>query len=133
MDALTCALLYQDLDDSCWIYVKEVYFSCSLEIFIHNIHYVISHIPQLEGSDEKSDFKMWIRSGDCLLVTLGAYLFSFLPIYGVVTPLVCMNMYSWLVCINLVYPLYDLYSVAPTWLLSDINANCLANIEDGNT
>ncbi|XP_075673346.1 protein NUCLEOLAR COMPLEX ASSOCIATED 4 [Castanea sativa] len=41
----------------------ESHSKSSLEIFIHNIHYVISHIPPLEGSDEKSDFEMWSRPG----------------------------------------------------------------------
>jgi hypothetical protein len=39
-----------------------------MEVFIHNIHYILSHIPHLEGSDENSDYEMWSRSGDCLLV-----------------------------------------------------------------
>ncbi|XP_021278974.1 nucleolar complex protein 4 homolog [Herrania umbratica] len=35
----------------------------SMEISIHKIHYIISHIPPLEGIDGKSEYEMWSGSG----------------------------------------------------------------------
>ncbi|KAE8008901.1 hypothetical protein FH972_005371 [Carpinus fangiana] len=42
---------------------NESHSRTSMEVFIHNIHYILSHIPHLEGSDENSDHEMWSRSG----------------------------------------------------------------------
>ncbi|KAG8473415.1 hypothetical protein CXB51_035615 [Gossypium anomalum] len=35
----------------------------SMELSIHKIHYIISHIPPLEGNDGKSEYEMWSGSG----------------------------------------------------------------------
>ncbi|WRX16038.1 CCAAT-binding factor - like 1 [Theobroma cacao] len=35
----------------------------SMELSIHKIHYIISHIPPLEGIDGKSEYEMWSGSG----------------------------------------------------------------------
>ncbi|XWS54451.1 hypothetical protein CRYUN_Cryun10bG0090300 [Craigia yunnanensis] len=35
----------------------------SMELSIHNIHYIISHIPPLEGIDGKFEYEMWSGSG----------------------------------------------------------------------
>ncbi|KAE8698519.1 Nucleolar complex protein 4, putative isoform 2 [Hibiscus syriacus] len=35
----------------------------SIELSIHKIHYIISHIPPLEGNDGKSEYEMWSGSG----------------------------------------------------------------------
>ncbi|KAK8568372.1 hypothetical protein V6N13_106296 [Hibiscus sabdariffa] len=35
----------------------------SIELSIHKMHYVISHIPPLEGNDGKSEYEMWSGSG----------------------------------------------------------------------
>ncbi|KAK5770364.1 hypothetical protein PVK06_046514 [Gossypium arboreum] len=34
-----------------------------MELSIHKIHYIISHIPPLEGNDGKSEYEMWSGSG----------------------------------------------------------------------
>ncbi|TYJ00213.1 hypothetical protein E1A91_A13G071500v1 [Gossypium mustelinum] len=34
----------------------------SMELSIHKIHYIISHIPPLEGNDGKSEYEMWSGS-----------------------------------------------------------------------
>ncbi|KAK8698743.1 hypothetical protein V6N13_114851 [Hibiscus sabdariffa] len=35
----------------------------SIELSIHKMHYIISHIPPLEGNDGKSEYEMWSGSG----------------------------------------------------------------------
>ncbi|KAK8656485.1 hypothetical protein V6N13_098434 [Hibiscus sabdariffa] len=35
----------------------------SIELSIHKIHYIISHVPPLEGNDGKSEYEMWSGSG----------------------------------------------------------------------
>ncbi|GMI83787.1 EMBRYO DEFECTIVE 2762, NucleOlar Complex associated 4 [Hibiscus trionum] len=35
----------------------------SIELSIHKIHYIISHIPPLDGNDGKSEYEMWSGSG----------------------------------------------------------------------
>ncbi|XP_021811477.1 nucleolar complex protein 4 homolog B [Prunus avium] len=36
----------------------------SMDLLIHKIHYIMSHIPSLEASVEKTDYDMWSGSGD---------------------------------------------------------------------
>lgn len=40
----------------------EIHSKASIELWIHKIHYILSHIPPLEGLDKNSDFDMWSGS-----------------------------------------------------------------------
>ncbi|KAK9286414.1 hypothetical protein L1049_014810 [Liquidambar formosana] len=41
----------------------ESHLRASLELSIHKIHYILLHIPPLEGLNETSDYEMWSGSG----------------------------------------------------------------------
>ncbi|KAF5443703.1 hypothetical protein F2P56_036238 [Juglans regia] len=44
--------------------IDESHSRSSMEVFLQNIHYIISRVPHMEGLDEKSDYEMWSRSGN---------------------------------------------------------------------
>lgn len=55
---------------------KLLIFSCSMELSIHKIHYILSKIPLM---GVKAEYEMWSGSGDCLpYVYLEAYVVSVL-------------------------------------------------------
>lgn len=39
-------------------------FTGSMDLLIRKIHYIISHIPSVEASVEKTDYDMWSGSGE---------------------------------------------------------------------
>lgn len=42
-------------------------FTGSMDLLIRKIHYIMSHIPSVEASVEKTDYDMWSGSGECSL------------------------------------------------------------------
>lgn len=47
---------------------SEFLFYCSVELTTYRMYYILSHIPSLEGMDEKADYEMWNGLGDSPLL-----------------------------------------------------------------